>query len=187
MTDATRCGPVCRGGQRAAADVAGRLMAGGDAAVGRDGGACVLEQTIVHRAGVVAGKGLRGLAGPALAISKCDNKWRINDGRCMRRRINMVTRAVAWWPSARPRLTYSRYHFRAPSWRPFFSVPVRGRCAFRHADVLRPAARCACLRAAAGAARGIERIAHAARRDVRGGAKSHIHGCPCRWYAKDVI
>jgi hypothetical protein len=64
--------------------------------------------------------GRDGRAGCAEAISKTDSKWRINDGRGMLRRVTMTARAVAWWPSARPRLTYSRYHFRAPAWRPFF-------------------------------------------------------------------
>jgi len=80
-----------------------------------------LEQGIVHRAAPVPGKGHDGAAAAAVPISKTDSKWRINDGRGMRRRVTMVARAVAWWPPARPRLTYSRYHFRAPAWRPFFS------------------------------------------------------------------
>jgi hypothetical protein len=81
----------------------------------------LLEQGIVHRAAPVPGKGHDGAATPAAPISKTDSKWRINDGPGVRRRVTMMARAVAWWPSARPRLTYSRYHFRAPSWRPFFS------------------------------------------------------------------
>jgi len=86
-----------------------------------------LEQGIVHRAAPVPEQGHDGPAAGAAPISKTDNKRRINDGRGMLRRVTMMARAVAWWPPARPRLTYSRYHFRAPPRRPFFR---RAACRF---------------------------------------------------------
>jgi hypothetical protein len=70
-------------------------------------------------------------------------------------------------------------------------LPPCGRHAFRHAGVARPAFERSRQRDAARPGRGIEREAHAAgdglRQQARVGAELHIHGCPCRWYAMDVI